>query len=542
MCTYLVSKMDLLSLLPSAPLALKASLAALSLPILGALFWALYRDKRLDRIPGPKGHPITGIGLDLPQNSLQKFKEWADQYGEIYKIRLGYYTWVVLNSPEAVKEILDKQSVSTSSKLSPPIAELVVGGMRMVSMPYDAKWRKYRTICHNLLTPRMTSTMLPIQTQEIGQMLYDLAFRNSEDFAFREHISRTIFSVMMKTVYGRRIRGKDDEDIKNMTESSKILGRLVRAGAFIEDSFPPLARLPVWMQPSRKRALKLAEFILWVKMRTWNMLKEQVAAGVAPDCYAAQMLNANWYQQGLGDEDLAWLAGGLVEAGSHTSIQTVVNLVFYMAATPAVQAKVAAEIEAVVGSSRRPDMDDVPKLSYVAACVKEILRLCPVPPWSIRHFTDADVTYKDVVIPKGTAIAVNTLSLHFDEARYPDPFSFRPERYHDANRLKSSLDYAAAPDPNERDHFSFGAGRRICPGIKFTENNMALVLANLVWAFRVVPSVVVVDGVEKEIPLNLSPAAFDPYPLRGPKPFTVRFIPRSPERARLIEETCNLAD
>lgn len=404
-------------------------------------------------------------------------------------------------------------------------------------MPYDSKWRKYRTICHNLLTPKMTAAMLPIQTQEIGQLLYDLAFRNSGDYVFRDHINRTIFSIMMKTVYGRRILGKDDEDIRNMVESSKILGRLVRAGAFIEDTFPPLADLPEWLQPSRKRALKLAEFILWVKMRTWNNLKEQEATGVAPDCYATQMIHADWYQQGLTDEDLAWLAGGLVEAGSHTSIQTVVNLVFYMAAYPEVQSKVAAEVESAVGGSRLPNMDDVPNLPYVFACIKEILRLCPVPPWSIRHFTDADVTYKDMVIPKGTAIACNTAALHFDPARYPDPFSFKPERY--ADYQKSSLDYAAQPDPNSRDHFSFGAGRRVCPGIRFTENNLGLILASLVWAFEIRPSVVVVEGKEQEVPLNLSEEAFDPYPLRAPKPFRVRFIPRSDERARLIQSTCD---
>jgi cytochrome P450 len=401
-------------------------------------------------------------------------------------------------------------------------------------MPYDAKWRKYRTICHNLLTPKMTSAMLPIQTQEIGQLMYDLAFRNADDsFVFREHVNRTIFSIMMKTVYGRRIRGKDDEDIKNMVESSKILGRLVRAGAFLEDSFPPLASLPEWLQPGRKRALKLAEFILWVKMRTWDTLKDQVAKGVAPDCYAAQMIHADWYGKGLADEDLAWLAGGLVEAGSHTSIQTVVNLIFYMAATPEVQAKVAAEVDSRVGDSRTPNMDDVAHLPYVFACVKEILRLCPVPPWSIRHFTDADVTYKDWVIPKGTAVAVNTMALHFDPDRYPDPWAFRPERY--ADHLRSSLDYSALPDPNTRDHFCFGAGRRICPGIRFTENNMSLILASLIWAFEIRPPAIFAEGKEREVPMNLSEDAFDPYPLRAPKPFKVRFIPRSEARLSIIQ-------
>ncbi|KAK0637049.1 cytochrome P450 [Bombardia bombarda] len=282
--------------LSSLHVAVKVALAFLGVPLLGIAIWPIRRDKRLDKIPGPKGSLLTGIGLDLLLNALTKFKEWADEYGEVYKIRLGFYTWVVLSSPEAVKEILDKQSLSTSSKLAPPMSELVVGGMRM-----------------------------------------------------------------------------------------------------------------------------------------------------------------------------------------------------------------------------------------------EILRLCPVPPWSIRHFTDADVTYKDMVIPKGTAIACNTVALHFDLARFPDPLAFRPERY--AEYQRSSLDYSASPDPNDMDHFCFGAGRRICPGIKFTENNLSLILASLVWAFDIKPAVVLVDGKEREIPLNLSEEAFDPYPLGAPKPFKVRFIPRSEERAQIIQET-----
>jgi hypothetical protein len=103
--------MDRLSQLQFSPMhgALKLCLVILGLPTLAIVIWAIRRDKRLDTIPGPKGSLITGIGRDLPPNALQKFREWAEEYGEVYKIRLGFYTWVVLSSPEAVKEILDKQ-------------------------------------------------------------------------------------------------------------------------------------------------------------------------------------------------------------------------------------------------------------------------------------------------------------------------------------------------------------------------------------------------------------------------------------------------
>lgn len=67
------------------------------------------RGRRLSKIKGPKGNPFVGIGLALPPNATQKLREWAVQYGEVYKIRIGWYYWVVLNSPDAIKEIFDRQ-------------------------------------------------------------------------------------------------------------------------------------------------------------------------------------------------------------------------------------------------------------------------------------------------------------------------------------------------------------------------------------------------------------------------------------------------
>lgn len=66
------------------------------------------RDRRLEKMPGPKGWPLVGIGLGLPKQSGFMHK-WGLEYGEVFKLRVGWYNWVVLNSPEAMKEIMDKQ-------------------------------------------------------------------------------------------------------------------------------------------------------------------------------------------------------------------------------------------------------------------------------------------------------------------------------------------------------------------------------------------------------------------------------------------------
>jgi hypothetical protein len=66
--------------------------------------WWWKRDRRLDSIDGPKG-----MFLSLPPRTTHVFRSWAQDYGELFKIRVGWYNWVVINSPQAMREIFDKQ-------------------------------------------------------------------------------------------------------------------------------------------------------------------------------------------------------------------------------------------------------------------------------------------------------------------------------------------------------------------------------------------------------------------------------------------------
>jgi len=85
-------------------------LAAVSAAIAYALYQeylspAARRRKRLP--PGPPGIPFIG-NTDFPTfNAHIKFKEWADQYGEIYSLRLGSNNFVVLNSDRVIKDLMD---------------------------------------------------------------------------------------------------------------------------------------------------------------------------------------------------------------------------------------------------------------------------------------------------------------------------------------------------------------------------------------------------------------------------------------------------
>lgn len=84
----------------------------------------------------------------------------------------------------------------------------------------------------------------------------------------------------------------------------------------------------------------------------------------------------------------------------------------------------------------------------------------------------ADYTIPDtnVVIEKGTMVAIPVLALHYDEEYYPDPNKFDPERFNKSN-VQSRPQCVYMP---------FGEGPRICIGNFFLASNYILITLILI--------------------------------------------------------------
>lgn len=76
----------------------------------------------------------------------------------------------------------------------------------------------------------------------------------------------------------------------------------------------------------------------------------------------------------LSDTELSTLSGSLFGAGSDTSSSTLVTFVLACCAFPETLPKAWEELDRVVGPHCSPNFEDEPKLVYVKAFVKEVLR------------------------------------------------------------------------------------------------------------------------------------------------------------------------
>jgi len=209
-----------------------------------------------------------------------------------------------------------------------------------------------------------------------------------------------------------------------------------------------------------------------------------------------------------------------VEGGADTSSASILTLILAWVLWPEVQKKARAEIDAICGTERSPNWSDFEQLPYVNQIVKEGLRWRPVAPTALPHQLRQDDNFEGTFMPKDSIIFIGVWGLHHDKNHFTDPNTFKPERYDGYDRLASH--YAGSPDYMRRDHYAYGAGRRICPGMHLAERNMWRTAAKLLWAFEF-SEAMDVDGK----PIHLDPEAYTSGLTREPKPYKVQIKPRS---------------
>ncbi|KAI0441678.1 cytochrome P450 [Xylaria telfairii] len=244
-----------------------------------------------------------------------------------------------------------------------------------------------------------------------------------------------------------------------------------------------------------------------------------------PECLAKTLLAVR-DEEDLDDLDMAILASAFMIDGVETFSALISSY-------PDVQKRAQEELDRVVGRNRLPNVDDEAMLPYCHAIVKEIER-CHNPFWlGTPHVASEDFTYQGQFIPQGTVCILNTWTMHHDPERYPGPYaiwtdlSIQPERFlHDP---LSSAQSSNLPDPTERDHWMFGAGRRICLGMAVAKREIWLAVSRMLWAFDM-------DASPDHL---IALAEYDGLSGRSPVPFKVYLKPRHENVEKVLRESAS---
>lgn len=116
-----------------------------------------------------------------------------------------------------------------------------------------------------------------------------------------------------------------------------------------------------------------------------------------------------------------------------------------------------------------------------------------------------------------------------DANRFKNPRAFDPSRYEGDNQ--TSAEAAMNSDPSQRDHFVFGAGRRVCQGMHIADRSLFLSISRLLWAFDF-ERAVHAQGREIIPDQEDLTEGF----LVQPSPFLAKMTPRSEKHAQAIRK------
>jgi cytochrome P450 len=170
----------------------------------------------------------------------------------------------------------------------------------------------------------------------------------------------------------------------------------------------------------------------------------------------------------LSEDELIGQANILFLAGHETTANSLSYILLLLSQHPNVMAKLADEMAFLNGAT--PSLEDLGKLPYLDAVIKEGLRLFPPAALVVRIAQD-NFEVDGYRFPKDTWITISQYITHRMPELYENPRRFLPERWETIQ-------------PSAYEYFPFGAGSRMCIGASFASMEMKLVLAMILQKYR----------------------------------------------------------
>ncbi|KAJ3488147.1 hypothetical protein NLI96_g3052 [Meripilus lineatus] len=334
-------------------------------------------------------------------------------------------------------------------------------------------------------------------------------------------------STILEITYGHEVTQQDDEFVRLATQATVETAMAGSAGSVIVDFFPFLIHYPSWLPGSgfKTSALKTRALVRRTIEKPYQQVKERLAQGVAKPCITSQLVEESYRNGTFQEEDkiIEGVAGSLYGAGTETTNAILMTFILAMVRHPEAFRKAQDEIDAVVGHDRLPDLNDRDSLPYLNALITELYRYHPPLPLGIPHTVNKVDIYNGFTLPEGSMVMANIWSMSRNEDVYPEPEVFRPERFLDLT--KTELDNI---DPKD---FTFGFGRRVCPGRWIAEDVVFLLTSRLISTMNIGKSKDV-DG--REItPVYGFTSGFSSHP----KKFPYSITPRSAQVTHVVSRT-----
>lgn len=376
-----------------------------------------------------------------------------ERYGGRFTIRLPFTPpFVMITDPDEVKQVFTAPPDVLHPGQGARVLEPIVGRNSVILLdegPHMEQRKLMLPAFHGERMESLTGLVEEVAAEEVAALPQDVPV------ALHPHMQDLTLRVILRAVFGLDPGARFDA----------LRTRLQEMLTFGER---PISLMPPKPGSLFERAAeRVGPFARFARMQAevdeilFALIRERREESADRDDVLAMLIEARhedgspMSEQEIRDELLT-----LLVAGHETTASSLAWAFSRLVHEPAVLERLVEEV-------------DSGEEAYVTATIQETLRSRPVLPNAAPRFVVKPVEVGDLTYEAGSCCLVaHGYLIHHDPEIYPDPYSFRPERF---------LDEA----PGTYSWIPFGGGRRRCLGASFAMLEMNVVLSALLGAYDV---------------------------------------------------------
>ncbi|KAH6772545.1 hypothetical protein C2S51_010949 [Perilla frutescens var. frutescens] len=463
------------------PLFLTAFLSLILLCSIARIFL------KQERVPPPSPSKLPIIGNlhqlgSLPHRNLHSL---AQKHGPLMLLHFGSVPVLIASSADSAREIMKTHDLIFANRPAFKAFEKLIYGCRDVTTaPYGEYWRQIKSILVlQLLSSKRVQSLRSIREEETALLVKKI--RESSGEEARPVNLSSMFAAFANDGIGRSAFGKRYSESPNgkkflraMMDMMELFGRID-----IGDFIPWLS----WISRVNGFDKRLDTVAREMDQVLETMIQERLEAQKEKNNGEINIMDIllEIYHGSNTADDAASIDRDTLKSlvldvfiGGTDTISTALEWTMTeLLRHPTVMWKLQGEVRGIIKQEEEDNDitdDEVERMHYLKAVVKEALRLHPPLPLLVPRVASRDVQIRGFDVSAGTVVMINAWAIGRDPVSWDQPENFMPERFLNSSTDFRGLDFELIP---------FGAGRRGCPGITFAVVAIEIVLANLVHKF-----------------------------------------------------------
>ncbi|MFQ6395286.1 cytochrome P450 [Nocardia sp. KC 131] len=404
--------------------------------------------------------------MAFQRSPLAYLSELVEEYGDIVSVDLVGMPFMLINHPDDVDHILKRhqRNYDRGGRTYTLARALFGNGLFMAARP---GWLRQRRLLQPAFHRQRIATFGELMTDTIKSVLdsWHQVSVGGANLDVRAEMSRLALRIVVRALFDM-----DPADAMARRFTDAVATSTREMSAYVQFPLVPLS-VPTPGHRRFHRAQRVLDEV------TYEIIRRHRQDEHDRGSLLAMMMRAQDADTGVGmtDTELRDEVFAMLFAGHETTASTLTWVWYLIGRHPAVEQRLRAEIDQVLGG-RRPTMDDLPWLVHTRHVIEETLRLYP-PAWQIFRQAGEDDEIGGYPIPAGTNVLWCSYLMHRHKQYWDDPERFDLDRFNELDNGRG--------DP--AGYYPFGAGPRLCIGNTFAMAEMQFAIAMILQRHRLVP-------------------------------------------------------